>query len=339
MPQCGFLTLQPLGLRSSQPRECPRMYVATRAGTLALYSLAPGSGRNPEQGAAASGASTGEEWQATLLKEVHACRPFRHFTERRLSAGDLGPPGSTPGQLRAPSPSRSGPMDAPNQRASSRQASPLGPRASPAMGPAGSPRLGPRPASPSLLAPLGLSGIAPEDSLLNGPSKWLSAAETATHVPTEVPIWICPQLSFHAYPAATKRSELKAALRHGRAVTGRRKICISRPERPGDAVRYDGGTPSADGEERLSRLFGGALGAMMDEPPGPCTTTDKAGASEGGEASIPVQSRPQASVVVSEAWGQLHSSKTANGEEKASLLQMDGVGACLEEVEEDWLKA
>ncbi|CAE8616596.1 unnamed protein product [Polarella glacialis] len=403
MPQCGFLTpaLSSSSGRavSSQPRDaCPRMYVATRSGTLALYSLSPGSSSSSTSpgssfagqesggvvaGSAASGpgGSSGpesaQEWQAVLTKEVHTCRPFRHFTERRFSPWDLGS-APTPGG-RPSSPPR-GAMSGENCQRASRprlgsqasprlgsQASPvLGPRASPILGPR-SPPLGPRSASPAPSAlPGGLlfseelpSAVATASSSTE-PSKWLSSVEMATHVPMEVPIWICPQLSFHAYPAGLPRAELNAMLREGRPIPGRRKIPVSRPERPGDGVRYGGGTPSADAEEQLSRLFDGALGAAVDDarwlPSGRGSARSQAAGSirtdesvavtarDGGQPSAVsgTESQRSASLAVAPAWGSIANAHLASGTTAAadmSLLQMDGVGGGLEEVEEDWLKA
>ena len=45
--------------------------------------------------------------------------------------------------------------------------------------------------------------------------RWLSYAETATHLPAQVPIWLCPRLSFYTYPDVEPR-ELNALLRRGR---------------------------------------------------------------------------------------------------------------------------
>eukprot|EP00931_Biecheleriopsis_adriatica_P103219 TRINITY_DN78087_c0_g1_i1.p1 TRINITY_DN78087_c0_g1~~TRINITY_DN78087_c0_g1_i1.p1 ORF type:complete len:820 (-),score=159.99 TRINITY_DN78087_c0_g1_i1:115-2574(-) len=362
MPKCGFFIPTPASGRSSQPRDtCPRMYVATRAGTLALYSLNPGKQASPSssfagepgpagaaaasQGAGSTAEGSSQEWQATLLKEMHTCRTLRHFTERRLSPGDFVASQAGQAGARAPSPPPRSTAAASGDALSGSRASPrLQAQASPRLGPAPGPRspqLGPRPGSPG-------PAETAEDASSSGPSKWLSYAETATHVPVEVPIWMCPQLTFHTYPTAAERSDLKATLHWGRSVSGRRRICISRPERLGRAVRCDSGGASADAEEHLSRLVGGALGTAVDEnvqlSRARASGLGREGAGKGLGASSPEEDaelRPRASVTLpTEAWGQLADSSDASGQEvTAGLQQMDGIGACLEEVEEDWLKA
>lgn len=106
MPQCGFVSgaASRQSAASSQRPAGPRLCVATRAGTLAYYSLHPSaSSGDPATGKpvlerASSGSSptsssvggdTGE-WQAVLVKEVPVCRPLRHFVERKLGLRDLG---------------------------------------------------------------------------------------------------------------------------------------------------------------------------------------------------------------------------------------------------------
>eukprot|EP00930_Biecheleria_cincta_P031954 TRINITY_DN22167_c0_g1_i1.p1 TRINITY_DN22167_c0_g1~~TRINITY_DN22167_c0_g1_i1.p1 ORF type:complete len:829 (+),score=116.26 TRINITY_DN22167_c0_g1_i1:241-2727(+) len=373
MPQCSFLTLAqptaPARGTSSQHDICPRMYVATRTGTLAMYSLSPSGpahsssapGQTRSSGSAQAslaGDSASREWHAGLVTEVHFCRAFRHFTERRLSPRDF----ETDGYTSRPLSPRTGPADMSGHRASPRLQSwnaspglrpsspPLGPRsahASPGLRPS-SPPLGPRAGSPPPLTLLRMPGLASEveqsqpSTHSTEPSKWLAFAETATHMPVEVPIWMCPQLSFHAYPSSTPRSELKVMLRQGRQASGRKRISITRPDRPGDTVRYDGGASSADAEERLSRLFGGALGTAMDQGPLPmaerndCKNLNAASASSSKDFPEP---RPNATVIVAEAWGQLAYSSATPATVEANLQPMDGIGACLEEVEDDWLKA
>lgn len=369
MPQCSFLSLaQPTAPAragtSAQHDICPRMYVATRTGTLALYSLSPGgpahssshSGQSGSSAGSAQASSAGDSaWQAGLTTEVHFCRAFRHFTERRLSPRDF----ETDAYTSRPLSPRLGPTDSSGHRASPRLQSwhaspgmrpsspPLGLRAghaSPGLRPS-SPPLGPRAGSPGPLAPLGMPGLASDveqSQTSTGPSKWLAFAETATHVPVEVPIWMCPQLSFHAYPSSTPRSELKVMLRQGGLAPGRKRISISRPGRPGDTVRYDGGASSSDAEERLSRLFGGALGTAMDEGPLPTAERDackKLTAASASSSKTFPEPRPNATVTVADAWGQLAYSSAAPATIQANLQPMDGTGACLEEVEDDWLKA
>ncbi|CAJ1346680.1 unnamed protein product [Effrenium voratum] len=174
MPQCAFFTRQ---------SPIPWMYVATRAGSLGLYSF--------------TSDSSSEEWAVALQREMRICRPLRHFSEKRLSIG----------------PTR------------------------------------PRPCSPE-------SPREPEE-----PS-WLSYAETSTHLPQTVPIWMCPQLRFYAYASkgSAQAAETNAALRSGHVVA-RRRLEILRPELPENAVSFQ-----ADDSMDLAQLFGGALGSAMGEP-------------------------------------------------------------------------
>eukprot|EP00933_Yihiella_yeosuensis_P052309 TRINITY_DN50341_c0_g1_i1.p1 TRINITY_DN50341_c0_g1~~TRINITY_DN50341_c0_g1_i1.p1 ORF type:complete len:514 (-),score=85.73 TRINITY_DN50341_c0_g1_i1:59-1423(-) len=362
MPQCGFLApSQSSSGGMSSLNAPPRMYVATRAGTLMLYTLTPSTSSSspPGEGSSSSGAgssggdfSSSSEWQAVLTKEVHTCRPFRHFTEKRLGQGDLGGSTGTAG-LRHPSPGRMSGDGTNSQRASPR----LMPQASPGLGPRSPPLVPSRPGSPPQIEELKLppSGVGSRPGGANAAaaaSKWLSAAEMASHVPPEVPIWLCPQLSFHAYPADQTRADLNASLRDGRQVPGRKRIAVSRPTRPGDSVRYDGGSPSADNEERLSQLFGGALGAAVDDgiplsapKPGRISQESPANGAhcsvqpsrtDGGRLSVPT-------VAVGQAWGSIGPKPLQAGAsldvEEMNLQQNDGVGSVLEEVEEDWLKA
>lgn len=305
MPQCGFLSVSQSVLsigRSGSRDPWPRMYVATRAGTLALYSLTPPS--------APPGASSEPlEWQAVLAREFHTCRAFRHFTERRLNLRDLAPLG---GQSRA----RASTCEEPVPGSHAFYASPrLSSQASPTLGPkdlrAPSPEAAPR--------------------VFEEPSKWLSAVEMATHVPVEVPLWLCPQLSFFAYPVAMPRGQLCTALREGQCVPGRRRLLISRPERPGDGVRYDAFASSPGAEERLSRLFGGALGASLGAPQGNSAVTE--GPRRSLQASASVRA---ASISVGSAWGAIQEQHlTHQGD--LSLEQPHGIGSALD-VEEDWLR-
>lgn len=363
MPQCGFLSHErPSGAvrpSSAQSRDlCPRMYVATRAGEIALYSLVPagpssspgaaGSSQGAAQatpaGAAAGpsgGNSSENEWQAVLAKEFQACRPLRHFSERRLNQQDLGGAGRRSSHAGAALPEIPAASDdcpvGPSEGL--RAASPmLGPRdASPGpghgLGPqAASPRTSIRAASPSYDS----SGDCP------GPeaNPWLSQVETATHVPVDVPLWLCPQLSFRFHNSDASPSELNAALRSGQVPPGSRRIAVSRPERPSDGVRYDGA--SAPSEERLSQLIGGALSAAQSAPAasrvsGPSSQLSSAqAASSGGFAPA---SRSGAVVTVGEAWGAIGEQGDPGALEHTSLEQVDGIGVGLEHVDEDWVKA
>ncbi|CAK9076746.1 unnamed protein product [Durusdinium trenchii] len=74
LPQCTFFN--PPSRSSS---SFPWMYVATRAGSLAVYSLNANSGPSSEP------ETSGDEWAASLLRETRICRPLRHFCERRLA--------------------------------------------------------------------------------------------------------------------------------------------------------------------------------------------------------------------------------------------------------------
>jgi len=352
MPKCGFLGL------AQQSASSRRMYVATRAGTLALYSISPGpsegNARATSSGATvvASGGSPatftngeGSEWQAVLTKEVYTCRPFRHFKEQRLSPQDLGmvpasarraaSPSRTPSRAASPGPASA--FDVVSPRASPllgpRPSPLLGPRTSPLLG-SRSPTLGPRP-SPD--EPAGGGGAAET-------SKWLSSVETATHVPTEVPLWLCPQLSFHAYPTAIPTADLHTRLRSGRAVPGCRRIAISRLERPGDTVQFDGSSASPGREERLSRLVDGALGTAVNDFRTASPSRVAARLSEGPrDGSLFEAGRPPtgmgAAVAVAPAWGVIADQHRGGLEAGGSLEQVDGIGTGLEEVEEDWLKA
>lgn len=161
----------------------------------------------------------------------------------------------------------------------------------------------------------------------------------ATHVPAEVPLWLCPQLTFYTYPPSLSKADLNAMLRADRPVPHRRRVPISRPERPGDGVRYDGGAASPDSEERLSRLFGGALGAAVDDVTAVGRSQASAqGAGSGGRA--PGRGGAQRrTMTVAPAWGIVADAHLGDDAGSSTLAQPDGVGGGLEEVEEDWLKA
>jgi len=443
MPKCTFSSAAHPSTSSrsvAQPREAhPRMYVATRTGSLMLYSLNPGAsqsvvGAEGSTGAAANstaGAGAGSEgsaaaagggrsagaeggrggsggggcveggassevgeWQTQLLKEVHFCRPLRHFTERRLPPQDLRPsvaaggaaglaaPGAL-GGIRRGSSSGTSAVPAEVLAAASPCGSPLlGPRASPSLGPRpspASPLLGPRspglaPCQPGSPPPPeeGTGGAAAAPAQGQGcggeASRWLQHVELTTHMPTDVPVWLCPSLSFHAYSSGLASAQLNAALRAGRAPPGRRRLAVTRLERPGDSVSYDGGSSPAD----FSHLFGGALGASVGAPvaaaapsasapssptsaecrpvaSGPAFDGPKLGASttkKVGKAGQKAVARAAAgggggsggSITVGPAWGSLGEQHLDAGDRESSLLQADGVGA-LEDVDEDWVKA
>lgn len=263
MPQCGFLG----GGRGREVR--PRLYVATRDGNVALYSLSPGAPHSEQA----------DEWLAMLAGEVRACRPLRHFTERRLSYAD---------GLREASPPRS--------RASSPR-----PQASSPLRRSASPR-----------------ARSPDRS--DRAERWLSQVETATHMPVDVPLWMCPQLSFCLHPQTEGTSDvINARLRRGEALLGS-AVSISRPAHP--SVRYD----SMQDEEQLSRLIGGAMGGQ---------TVARASVSASSRNFPPADAQVSGrTVTLAPAWGAI-----GNDAVGSSLEQVDGVGMGLEHVQEDWVKA
>lgn len=325
LPQCCFLSSSSqtapstTGRSSPRPWDAPRLCVVTRAGTLALYTLSPTA--LPTAGVQPDPA----EWQALLTKEVRICRPLRHFTERRIrdTAPLPGPSRGRSGSLGDASQALPGP-EAGAQRItlgpwamgsspSQSTASPLlGPRKSPGIGPR-SPPLGPRsgPGDP----------LEAEESppLPHEPSKWLSALEVSTHVKQEVPIWLSPQLTFHAYPRGMARDEISLKLREGQVIPGSQRLQISRPDKPGEGVRYEGGTSTPDSEERLSRLFGGAMGSRVDGMP---------------LAVQPPPPRP-ATVSVGPAWGVIGEPE----QDQVSELRLLEAAGMEPELDEDWLKA
>lgn len=224
----------------------------------------------------------------------------------------------------------------------------LGPRASPLLGPRASPFLGSRAASPGpgvqAASPgpgeaVGAAGAAAAEDV----QRWLSQVETSTHVPLEVPLWLCPQLSFHTYPDSVPAHELNEALRIGAAPVEahcRRRVVVRRPDRPGDRVRYDG--VSRPGEERLSELFGGALEAAVGSGSLDAVTSSEA---LQGFVSAPLgyaAGRALPAVALAPAWGsiaeQLQFVEDDDAADGCNLAQVDGVGAGLEFVEEDWLQ-
>jgi len=353
LPKCGFLNhLKPSASGRStvlQSRSAyPRMYIATRAGSLALYSLCPPNASSSAQrtGAAAAPANSvnpasfveNTEWQAMLAKEDYVCRLLRHFSERRLSSRDFG---LLPSRARdASQSSRS--LDAGGGMAGAwysptlrPQSSPsLGPRPAPSVSPASSPALGPRasplaspglgpraspPASPLLCSPRSSGSKEDSSSFGTETQKWLSHVETSTHVAAEVPVWISPQLSFHAYPSCSSAAELNTILREGGKVLGRRRLVISRPERLGDGVRY-ANPQAADGQ--LAGAFDGAIGSAMGEP---LPETSRLAAVE--------QSKAAPAMALAPAWGAL------GGREEEGDAQVEGIGDGLKDVEEDWLQA
>ncbi|CAE7520969.1 ATG18G [Symbiodinium natans] len=231
MPHSSFF-MPRSGRGGAAGQSLPWIYVATRAGSLTVYSLhsAPStaSHTSADLGECGDGGAP-EEWSTCLQRENRICRPLRHFNERRLSARD----GETSARATGPSKGPSSPREARgSQRASPRQAADLSP------------------------ATTTRSTRSDE-----GVSKWLAFAETATHLPIQIPLWLCPQLRIFAYPD-TSRDELNASLRAGQMVPGRREMEISRSEHPGETVLYH--SQAAAGDE-LRQLFGGALGAAVDE--------------------------------------------------------------------------
>eukprot|EP00439_Symbiodinium_sp_Y106_P013360 s550_g1.t3 len=162
MPHSSFF-LPRVGRGVSSGPTFPWIYVATRAGSLTVYSLhlTPSSFANtstdPGSGETSDGPGS-EEWSTCLQRETRICRPLRHFNERRLSARD----GETTS-------ARSGPP----RSSGSGAASAASPRQR------GSPRHG---------ADLSPAATTRSDE---GVSKWLAFAETATHVSTQVPLWLC----------------------------------------------------------------------------------------------------------------------------------------------------
>mmetsp|Transcript_82943 Transcript_82943/g.231354 ORF Transcript_82943/g.231354 Transcript_82943/m.231354 type:complete len:886 (-) Transcript_82943:97-2754(-) len=432
MPKCGFQTqMSPSAssrLSPSQPRDMyPRLCIATRAGSLALYALsapaplatssrAPGAGvaGHSSGGGGGSGHPTGgsigvgghsaggivgggcaatngdnNEWQALLTREVHVCRPFRHFTERRLSPSDGQGRGglerrrsagssmaaSADAGSSSPVAAWRSPLDtgglreqwelaglAPSPEASPRPSPVLRPLASPTLGPRAtgswqqpwaSPQLGPR---RSLSPPAHAAHEEPADT-----QRWLSQVETSTHVPVEVPVWLCPQLSFHTYPSTSSADELNAALRTGAEIPGRARVAVKRPERPGEGVRY--GAASALGEERLSQLFGGAIGAALDDAPATAPSVPSSGSAAarstmanedvcGGGGEMESQLGCQAAtsparravpvVAIAPAWGAIAEQRPLDEDDECggpNLAQVDGIGTGLDDVEEDWLQA
>eukprot|EP00439_Symbiodinium_sp_Y106_P013899 s550_g1.t9 len=191
MPHSSFF-LPRVGRGVSSGPTFPWIYVATRAGSLTVYSLhlTPSSFANtstdPGSGETSDGPGS-EEWSTCLQRETRICRPLRHFNERRLSARD----GETTS-------ARSGPP----RSSGSGAASAASPRQR------GSPRHG---------ADLSPAATTRSDE---GVSKWLAFAETATHVSTQVPLWLCPQLRVFAYPPDVSRDHLNASLRAGAMVPG-----------------------------------------------------------------------------------------------------------------------
>jgi len=219
IPQCAFLATRRVG------STAPRMYIVTRAGALALYSL-PADAVN-------------EERQAVLKKEVHVFRPLTHFSERRLPS--TGARTATP-EVPADDPRvlTLGPW---SER--ERQESPLGsPWGSPRMSPAASPRIGPS-ASP-LMGPWASPILGPQTPQRShvgsradesvASSKWIAQVEMTTCRAKEVPVWLCPQLTFHSYPPLPC-AEINESLRAGEALPGKR-IAVSRRQQPGDG-RFD----------------------------------------------------------------------------------------------------
>lgn len=118
LPQCGFFTplaspqqtiaidgeaeLIPASQQSSDVRY--RMYVATRAGSLSLYSLLPpGVATSPSTDASHAPRTdndrTGGDWQALLARDaIHACRRLSNFLEKKLSPREFSVDDSSPAE-------------------------------------------------------------------------------------------------------------------------------------------------------------------------------------------------------------------------------------------------
>ncbi|CAK0884023.1 unnamed protein product [Prorocentrum cordatum] len=217
-------------------------------------------------------------------------------------------------------------------------------RASPTLGPRQSPALSPadrtEPSAPRRgAARAGLRAGA------RGAPGWASEVETATHAPVEVPLWLCPQLSFHTYPAGARPGDLNAALRSGQAVGGRRKLVMSRPPRLGEGydVQYRGrGVACAGGgQERLSDALGAAVSQAAASPRGGGQPGSALGArSPLGEEPVEELRTAAAEVTMAPAWGAVGYLGVGSVEDAGgNLLQADGVGCGMEEVVEDWLTA
>lgn len=169
----------------------------------------------------------------------------------------------------------------------------------------------------------------------------MAQVETVTSVPSEVPLWLCPQLNFYAYPGAMSCAELNNRVRAGHTVEGRRRIEIKRPERPGEGVRYAG--VSAPGEERLSQLFGGALGAAVDDGSAAAAAAGTAGRQQGDAPpdtpATAALGRATPVMTVAPAWGSLAGDGNRVQGASGSLIPPDGVGEGLDDLEEEWLHA
>lgn len=175
------------------------------------------------------------------------------------------------------------------------------------------------------------------------PSRWLSQVELKTHVPREVPLWLCPQLTFHTYSADALSEEVNAELRSGGVPANRRRVAITRQERPEDGVQYNG-TPVSD--ERLSRLFGGALDARVGEGEAVVGGSSVAAPQQQAQArpaavrTPPFRPAPGGgSLSLAPAWGALGGTQHLGSSFEGSLEPLNGVTDGLEVVEEDWLKA
>jgi len=339
MPKCGFLSPSPpssSNRSAAQLRDaCPRMYVATRAGSLALYSLSPavvmasaaGTGGTEGECEAACPGIDGGEWHAYLTKEVMFCRPLRQFTEHKLNLGEFSS-GASSSRSRRNSDTLSSPrVPVSTSAPQSPCLAPVEPaihRPSPELGPKSVPC---RPCTPSLDDAASALGNA-TGANCSEPSKWLSSVELTTHAPRDVPLWLCPQLSFFTYPGNVSANAVNAQIRSGCLLLGRKSMPVARVEQPGEVVSYNIGTSqSIDCEEHLARHLGGALGSSAQNGvarrPVTLGPSDMIAASAAACAG-PVNGHP--SVSVAAAWTSCDDRPQADCQK-------------WEEVEDDWLKA
>lgn len=305
-PKCGLLGPTPSGKNLE-----PRLFVVSRAGTLALYSMSPSSagmprGSNstpPHVGAAcATTKSTEGDWQAVLTKEVSVCRPHR---ERRMVPQDASRVCS--GAQFASGAGRSISFSSMPNSQTLDNASTWGTVCSPWASPAHSP------ASP----PLGLASRLGSD---DAGETWLSQVETKTHVLVQVPIWHCPMLSFYMHPTSTTCDELDNVVRQGKAGSGRVLVAVSPPQQD-----HDGCVNSIAIE--------GALNAAVFESP--CRRM--------GDAPLVVPASPVTSAIpkaggtiqVAPAWESISIGQHAGT--FGGLDHVDVVGSGLDHIEDDWI--
>eukprot|EP00929_Paragymnodinium_shiwhaense_P038862 TRINITY_DN20479_c0_g1_i1.p1 TRINITY_DN20479_c0_g1~~TRINITY_DN20479_c0_g1_i1.p1 ORF type:complete len:789 (-),score=122.29 TRINITY_DN20479_c0_g1_i1:709-3075(-) len=325
-PKCGFQSVSSAaggghGSSSASTRSHPevhmRLQIASFVGSVSQFSLSPAppatsatSSARPGPNATGVGGgclheSETIELQHKLVRETPICRTLTHFTERRLELA--GQQAGQPGGSLLPSP--------------------RGAR-----------------------SPRGVSSMAAESQDLQRQTSsdadahvWLSQAETATHAPLDVPLWLCPLLSFHTFAETLPRHEINSTLRAGCEVPRRTKLCIKRPERLAEAVRYDG--VSAPGEERLSELFGGAIQAAVHASSSRTATTpygrDRCGSLSHGSVLAGATSaggppdKPRGSVSLVPAWGTIDgvASHISEAEPEVELL-----GPPIDSIDDDWIK-